>query len=49
MSTIATIKVPTPKVRHPMAPPRKVFKDRKKEADRKACRSAVPREGWFYR
>ena len=44
MSTIATIKVPTPKVRRPMEPPRKVFKDRKKEADRKACRGAAPRK-----
>ena len=44
MSIIATIKVPVPKVRRPMAPPRKVFKDRKKEANRKACRGSVPRE-----
>jgi len=38
MSVIATIKVQKPKVRGVMPPPRKVFKNRKKEAARRACR-----------
>ncbi len=41
MATIATIRVPRPKIRGVMPPPSKVFKDRKKEADRKACRKAI--------
>ena len=44
MSIVATIEVPKPKTRGQMAPPRKVFKDRKKEAKRKACRCPVRRE-----
>lgn len=44
MSIIAVIKVPAPKVRRKMAPPRQVFKDRKKEAERKVCRQPVKRE-----
>jgi hypothetical protein len=41
MAVIATIKVPRPKVRGVMPPPGKVFRDRKKEAARRACRNAV--------
>jgi hypothetical protein len=44
MSVIATVKVPTPKIRRPTAPPSKVFKDRKKEAGRRACRGSSLRE-----
>ena len=44
MSIIAIIKIPVPKVRHKMPPPCKAFKDRKKEADRKACRKRINRD-----
>jgi len=38
MAIIDKIKIPKPKVRRPMPPAGKVLKDRKKEADRLACR-----------
>ena len=41
MSIIATIKIPLSKMRRKTPPPGKVFKDRKKEAARKACRKPV--------
>lgn len=38
MSIIATIKVPTPKVRKPLAPPTKVMRDRRNRRPKDARR-----------
>ena len=44
MSVIATIRIPEPIIRKRIAPARRVFANRKKEAARKACRGgqAIP-------